>query len=177
MRISERTVILNLVFFGIPLFFLLMPVSQPYMLGVLGITFHAVLWFLDCVFATHILPLPAPVSWMLVGSIIGGSLAFWTIAPSIGRRHLRSVIATVPFIVLGGIAIIDGTYSILSTPAPVPMQVPATTAAPATTPANQPITYQDYINGATGQSESTTAGTVTGAQTPATTTVGSPSGP
>jgi len=137
-RINERTLILNAIFLGIPLLFCMLPGTQPYMFAVLGTFFHALLWLFDCIFGAHIFPWPPPVSWLIIGTVIGASLGFWTIAPSLGKRHLRHVAATIPFIVLGGLAIADATFSLMNRTPDPRLPTPVARPAPATTQTDTP---------------------------------------
>jgi hypothetical protein len=115
-RNDQRRLIMGMIFIGIPLMFLLLPITQPYMVVCLGIAFHAVLWFLDCVGGAHIIPLPTPITWLIIGSGLGAALGYWTVAPSIGKRHMRRVAVLIPFIVLGGLTLVDLSYSLLNPP-------------------------------------------------------------
>jgi len=112
MRLNR--VALNLILLGIPILFFIFPPTQPYMIVALGLVCHSLLWFLDCVFGTHVLHLDPIACWLLVGGIFGGTLGFWTVAPSIGKRHLRKLAAIIPLILLTGLTCIDITYSMMN---------------------------------------------------------------
>lgn len=54
--------------------------------------------------------LPA-VMWAVWGAIVGGALAFWTIAPLYGLRKLRPLIAGAPFALMGVVALLAHTVA------------------------------------------------------------------
>ena len=122
MRITERNLPFIIVCIGIPIIFMLMPASQPFMFATLGIFSHAMLWLVDCLFGGPILSTSPVIMWSIAGAVIGGCIGFWSIAPAIGKRGARNFAQVLPFALLSCFLIIGVLSSLSSTTPPPPLR-------------------------------------------------------
>lgn len=87
-------------------------IGFPYVLAALSVLSFAILWMLDCMSGSHILGLPPVLAWSLVGLVLGASFGFWSVAPAIGMRRIRRVVAAIPLVLLCCLMIVDMGASI-----------------------------------------------------------------
>ena len=106
---------------GIPVMFMVLPATQPFMFASLGVFSHAVLWIMDCMAGSMIFGLPPSITWPLVGAVVGACLGFWRVAPAVGRRRLRRLMQTIPLMLLGTLFLADAVFSLMTAPSPTPL--------------------------------------------------------
>ena len=84
---------------------------------------------------TRVLPFEPWACWALVGSIFGGSLGFWMIAPALGLRKARKLAGAIPIALLVVLTLSDVAISVMNDTNAGPVQTQAV-GQPGTQPAS-----------------------------------------
>ena len=69
-----------------------------------------VLLSVDWLVGARLTPGTPAIMWAIWGAILGGTLAFWLVAPIYGLRKMRPLIVAAPLLLMGAIALLANGF-------------------------------------------------------------------